>query len=86
VSEILERVRVLVTRGDVRVSAHGYDQLAADGIGVRDIINGIATAISLEDYPHYSKGPCVLVLEQDLAGQPSMWSGVFHRVRMHRLS
>lgn len=69
-STTLEKVRVLVARGDVRVSLHGYEELAADGIHVRDIIDGLATAAVIEDYPDYPKGPCVLVLEQDRGNRP----------------
>lgn len=69
-STTLEQVRVLAARGDVRVSLHGYEELAADGVHVHDIVKGLETAVVVEDYPTYPKGPCVLVLEQDEAGQP----------------
>jgi Domain of unknown function (DUF4258) len=69
-SETLERVRALVVRGEVRVSLHGYEELAADSIGVHDIVEGLSTAVVVEDYPAYTKGPCVLVLERDHANQP----------------
>jgi hypothetical protein len=70
VSQTLEQVRALVARGEVRVSDHGYDELAADHLLVRDVIDGLAGAVVIEDYPDYPKGPCVLVLEQDGSGQP----------------
>ena len=70
VSDTLERVRALAARGEVRVSAHGYDELAADDVEVRDVVGGLALAVVVEDYPEYSKGPCVLVLQRDRAGQP----------------
>ncbi len=69
-SATLEQVQALVVRGEVRVSLHGYDELAADQVRVRDIIDGVATAVVVEDYPDYAKGPCVLVLQQDGANQP----------------
>ena len=69
-SETLERVRALVARDEVRVSLHGYEELAADNILVRDVLAGLTTATVVEDYPAYPKGPCVLVLERDSEGRP----------------
>ena len=69
-SAILEQIRALVARGEVRVSLHGYEELAADDVPVRDIIDGLTTAETIEEYPHYPKGPCVLVLEQDKSNRP----------------
>ncbi len=60
----------LVKRGEVRVSDHGYDELAADEIFVRDLIEGISRAKVMEEYPGYPKGPCVLVLQMDREGKP----------------
>lgn len=69
-SETLKRVRELVANGAVRISAHGYDELALDDIIVNDIVGGVHNCTVIEDYPDYAKGPCVLVLERDFAGQP----------------
>ena len=69
-SKTLERVRALVARGDVRVSLHGYEELAADGIQVRDVIDGLNAAAVVEDYPDFPKGPCVVVLEHDRSNRP----------------
>jgi hypothetical protein len=56
-SETLDRVRVLVARGEVRISLHGYEELAADKILARDVVNGLAGALVVEDYTDYAKGP-----------------------------
>lgn len=69
-SDTLERIQTLVADGEVRVSDHGYDELAADGLLVRTLVAGVGTAELLEDYPNFPKGPCVLVLQQDVDGSP----------------
>lgn len=69
-SETFERVRLLVSRDEIRVSDHGYDELAADDILVREVLAGVENAQVLEDYPEYPKGPCVLVLQRDEGGAP----------------
>lgn len=68
-SQTLVKVRLLVASGAVRISSHGYDELAADAIAVRDLIGGIEAASVVEDYPEYGKGPCVLVLQHDRRGK-----------------
>jgi hypothetical protein len=69
-TDTLKQVRALVARREVRVSVHGYEELAVDGIQARDVINGLERAEVVEDYPDYHKGPCVLVLERDGRNQP----------------
>ena len=54
-SQMLDQVRVPAARGDTRVSDHGYGELAADRILDRDVIDGLAAAVVVEDYPDYPK-------------------------------
>ena len=69
-SDTLQDIVRLINEGQVRISAHGYDELAADNIFARDVIGGAETTALVEDYPEYHKGPAVLVLQFDHAGNP----------------
>jgi hypothetical protein len=68
-SQTFELIRELVSHKTVRVSDHGYDELAADGILVEEIIAGVMAGTIVKDYPQYPKGPCVLVLQKDSEGR-----------------
>ena len=69
-SDTLRRVVNLVQARDVLISAHGYDEMAEDSIDAGDVIDGVAAAALIEDYPDYPKGPCTLVLQRDRSGNP----------------
>lgn len=69
-SETFNKIINLVMQGEVRISNHGYDELAADGIFIKDIIDGVEDAVVLEEYPQYPKGYCVLVMEKDRSDKP----------------
>ena len=67
---MLEIIKILATHGKIQISEHGYDELAEDGIFVRDIVSGLHDAEILEEYPEYHKGACILVLEYDCEEKP----------------
>jgi hypothetical protein len=69
-SDTLERVKILVSAGEVEVSRHGLQELAADDILLADVLAGVIGAEAVEDYPDFHKGPSILVLQRDNAGRP----------------
>jgi hypothetical protein len=63
----LAAVQALIAAGDVEVSLHGDEELAAENISLRALLDGVQSAVVVEDYPTFAKGPCVLVLQSDAA-------------------
>ena len=69
-SDALSQIRILMARNAIRISDHGYDELAKDDISVSDILAGIGNAAVVEDYPTAIRGPSVLVLQWDAYQRP----------------
>lgn len=69
-SDTFRRIVELVRGGNVQISVHGYDEMAADGILAGEAIEGAVVATVVEDYPDYFKGSCTLVLQRDRGGNP----------------
>lgn len=69
-SDTFERILQLISRGELRISEHGYDEIADEGILIRELVPYVKDAVMVEDYPEYGKGPCVLVLQKDFLGNP----------------
>jgi hypothetical protein len=69
-SETLRRVQMLVALGQVRISNHGYDELANDGILAQEALAGLGTAVAVEDYAESDRGRSVLTIQEDAKGRP----------------
>jgi hypothetical protein len=62
---VFEQILQLIERGEVRISDHGYEELVAHDLFVREIIRSIKESVLIEEYTDYPKGPCILVLQKD---------------------
>ncbi len=69
-SDTFKKILELIEKGEIKISNHGYDELAEDGILVKDVMANVEDGKVVEDYPDYPKGPCVLVLQQDREENP----------------
>ena len=67
---VLEKIRVAVGNGSVRLSDHAFERLLTHDISYQEILDGLGRAEAIEDYPDYFHGPCVLVLQQDAKRRP----------------
>ena len=72
-------MRDLIRAGDVRISEHGYDRLAEDGLRAREAVAGVQEAVVVEEYLNYPKGPCILFCRGTERANPSMWCGASQR-------
>ena len=69
-SKTFQMVIELISKGEIKISDHGYDELAEDDILIKDIVAGAKEGIVIEDYPGYPKGSCILVLQRDHDDNP----------------
>ncbi len=63
-SETLAKVREFVKTRTVRVSQHAIAELLDDDISLQAVVDGIAAAEVVEDYPDHARGACVLCLQR----------------------
>ncbi len=68
--DFYSKIQQNLETGEVRISEHGYDELAEDDLSVKEILAGSKDAQLLEKYPDYPKGPCALFLQKDKSGLP----------------
>jgi hypothetical protein len=72
---VLSTIRRLVLAGKARVSTHGFEEMADDDINLGELVESLQHARTVEEYPDYHKGPCVLVLHLTRTGDPvhALW-------------
>jgi hypothetical protein len=76
VSRLWQQCAALIKAGDVRISEHGYDALADDGLTVDELLAVAGSAVVVEEYPEYPKVAAVLVLQRAVDPARFMRCGV----------
>lgn len=74
-SEFVSRVGDLIRAGEVRISEHGYDELAEDGLTAREVLAGILEAVVIEEYVNYPKDRTSCSYRRTEWVTPSTWCG-----------
>ena len=69
------RIRALISEGSVRISEHGYDELAAEELLARELVEGVETAELIEKLSENPLRATSRVVQAICA------SSVFHRAR-----
>jgi len=69
-SKTFEIIKELVSKNEVKISTHGYDEMSEDDIFIKDVIADVGNGVVIENYDKYPKGRCVLVLEKDRNSRP----------------
>ena len=69
-SQTFVLIKDLVLERKILISSHGYDELAEDGILLKDVLDSIVEAVVVEDYPDAWKGSSVLLLQLDRDEHP----------------
>jgi hypothetical protein len=82
--DTLQHVRELVRAGTVKISEHGYDELAADGISVREIVEGLQDAFLIRSIRLSLEGRASLFVRETSKGTQSMPFGAFLRMSFLR--
>lgn len=85
-SETFKKIIVLIKKGEVRISNHGYDELAEDGLTVKEIMASVNDGKVVEDYPDYPKDHVSLYCKEIEKGIRYMWYGAFQRMLLRQLS
>jgi len=84
-SAILDQLRDLASRGEVRISEHGYDELAEDGLSARDVVAGLPDAVFVEEYADYRRDPACSCFSETRRAIPFTLSGAYRKAPLRLL-
>ena len=65
-----ERIRADARLRNVRVTLHAHREMVEESIALDDVLDALASAEVLENYPEHRRGPCGLVVGYTSRGRP----------------
>jgi hypothetical protein len=84
-SNTLAQVQALVADGQIRLSLHGFREMAADGIMLDDLLGNLDSAVTIEDYFDANRDRRFWCYKGTWQRAPFTWCGVFEKVVRVRL-
>ena len=74
-SEFFVKIRNLLGQDDFLITDHAFRELAEEEIAFEEIRRALQTAVVVEEYPNYHKGPAILILTLSEQGRAihSLW-------------
>jgi Domain of unknown function (DUF4258) len=67
---VLRHIRELASEDMFRVTRHAQEEMAEEGILLDEVLEAIASAQVVENYPGHRRGPCCLVAGYTASGRP----------------
>ncbi len=67
---VLERVRAQATAENLRITQHAQQEMVEENITLDEVLQVIATAQILENYPEHKRGSCCLLNGVTHTGRP----------------
>ena len=67
---LLERLREQAATENIRLTQHAHQEMVEESISFDEVLQTIATARVLENYPTHKRGPCCLLGGVSDTGRP----------------
>lgn len=69
-AELVWRIRRAFEAEEFRLTLHAQQEMVEENISLAEVLEAVATAVLLEDYPQHRRGPCCLISGETARGRP----------------
>ncbi len=69
-NEILQNIRSQSNKGQIRITQHAQQEMAAEEIRLDEVLDAIQSGEILENYSEHRRGPCCLLNGTTHTGKP----------------